>query len=670
MKKAVYVLIIAVVFASMTFAAENPKVDVSGSITAGYRLTDDRSNNKARFLEYRDLDDNPFGAFALSLQRGTYYLTLEGCNIGQDDQSYRIKGTDYRNFSGAFFYDETPHNLSFDARAPYSGIGSPDLQLTPTLTKMTTFDYSVERKEFGGEITLTLNTPFYLSMELQRREQNGLKPLGSGDYWSNLELPEPVDYTTNDLNLTGGYRGKTIQAAIRGYWSRFDNADNSMSRPYTDDTITLPPDNDYGKVAAELSWRDLPLNSLLALRLSYDRTESDISLSDLGLKQSSDLYRTTFSGDRTCTRANIALSSRPGPRLDTRIYYSYLDQNNDSSSISAMQDTQIFAYNRNIAGIDIDYAIARHTSLGTGYEFENIERHNRLDGESTTDHSLYFEVKNSSLDFLSTRIRYKRLERDAQFKNHNQGVNPFTDGDEWIKRYLRRYDVTDKSMDEIKLVLELYPLPQLDFGVEYSYQMNDYDKTDLGLTEDKHHAVYTDFIWRASNRISLSGFAGYEKTEADSRHRQFAAGESADINDLSDGAFNWQKNRDDDFWSCGVALDCPDIIKKLSLHCAWQYQDSNGKVSFSSAENQLADINQSDDYDLQKLEIKLAYVVQAHTTVTIGYLYEKYDADDLQFADYTAFTPTGTIPGSYLTGAYYDQDYKANVGYLMLSYNF
>ncbi len=670
MKKAVYALIILVMLASQTFAAADAKVEVQGSIEAGYRMVDDQNGNNARFLEYRDLDDDPFGGFDLSLQRGTYYLNLQGNNIAQDDQSYLVEGTDYRNFAFTLFYDETPHNLSFDARAPYTGIGHQDLQLAPSTSDMTTFDYSVEREEFGGYATLSLGTPFYLTMGVLRRQQDGIKPLGSGDYWRNLELPEPVDYTTDEITFKGGYHGQNLQASLKGYWSKFDNDNESMTRPYTGDILTLPPDNDYGKIAAQMSWRNLPLQSLLAIQLSYAKLESDISLKDMGLTNTGGLYKTTFDGDITYTRGAIALTSRPTSKLDTRVYFNYLDKDNNSDKISASQESQISDYNEYKTGIDMGYNLARHTKLSAGYEYRDIDRHNRPDAETTTDQCVFFEVKNSNLDFLTARLHYKRLERDSDFGNKNRGTDPVTNNGEWIKRYIRPYDATDKSMDEIKLILELYPLPQLDFGFEYSYKMNDYDETDLGLTKDKRHTLNTDFVWRATDKVTLSGFVGYEKTEADSDHRQFAAGESADIYDNTDSAFNWNQDRDDDYWACGLALDFPNIVKKLDLHCAWQYQDSDGEVSFSSPDGLLEDINQSDDYDLQKLEVQLTYALRDNTDITLGYLYEKYDYDDLQFADYEAYTPTGTIPGSYLTGAYYEQSYKANVGYLMVSYNF
>lgn len=673
MKKGFYSLIILSLLASPAFAQEDEEARVQGSIEAGYRVVDDQDDNKAHFIEYRDIDDDFFGALDLNVQDQSYYLDLQVSNPGLDDQYYRFKGTDYGNFSYEFYYDEIPHNLSFDARAPYTGIGTRNLDINSntigSVADWRTFDYSVDREEFGGQVKISLESPFYVNMGVQRREQEGIKPLGSGDYWLNKEMPEPVDYTTNDINFQGGYRSKTIQAKVTGYWSTFDNNNISMTRPGIGGIVALPPDNEYGKMAGDLSWRGLPLKSLLALRTSYARLDNDFSANDLGLNS----LNSSFEGEYTYTKGSIALSSRPTHDLDTKVYYNYLDKENDSSLYTnQVEDSSYsdhtFDYEKNNAGLDIGYDLARHTKLDGGYEFLDIDRRNREDAESTTDHSVFLQVKNTSLNILTAKLRYERLERDSDFENKNRGSDP-TDQD-YIKRYIRRYDATDKTMDEIKLILELYPMHQLDFGFEYAYKINDYDETDLGLTEDKRHEFYGDFVWRAAEKITLTGFAGYEMTEADSNHRQFAAGGSADISaPASPTTFNWSKERDDDYWTYGLALNLPDIIERLSLNFAWQYQESDGEIDFTSQTGTLADINESDDYDKQELEAKATYALKDNTAVTLGYLYEKYDYDDLRFTDYQ-YAPTTSIPSSYLTGAYYEQSYEANVGYLMISYNF
>ena len=56
--------------------------------------------------------------------------------------------------------------------------------------------------------------------------------------------------------------------------------------------------------------------------------------------------------------------------------------------------------------------------------------------------------------------------------------------------------------------------------------------------------------------------------------------------------------------------------------------------------------------------------------LTLGYTYEKYDGEDLTFADYDAFRADGDVFGSYLTGAYFDDDYQISLAYMTFSYSF
>jgi hypothetical protein len=54
-------------------------------------------------------------------------------------------------------------------------------------------------------------------------------------------------------------------------------------------------------------------------------------------------------------------------------------------------------------------------------------------------------------------------------------------------------------------------------------------------------------------------------------------------------------------------------------------------------------------------------------TITAGYAYEQFELNDAQLAGYRY---TVGAPDSYLTGAYKDQNYNANVFFMSLTYKF
>jgi len=652
--------------------------DTEGYLELGIRGVDE-DGNSAKFEEYRDLTDGVFGNALLDYFKGSYYFGVEGKNIGQDDQFYMLKGGDYGKFKYSFFYDEIPHNLSFDDKTFFSGIGTSNLTILGidpfNEAAWRTFDYTVDRKNYGGDVGISLKSPFFVDLGVNRQEKDGLKPLGSGGFSGQVEMPEPVDYTTDNFTIAGGYHSSDLLFKVSGLLSSFDNDKEYLQwmNPFTgvNEVNTLPPDNDYGKIAANMTWRKLPMMSSLLVNGSYSNLSNDIAISDLHVSVPEGLNQMTFDGDVSYTTISASLVSRPFQGLDTRLFYDYLDKDNDSSIIQYIGDgnaTDLFGYTKNNAGLDVNYDLAAQTKLGAGYGYQNIDRRNRPDVESNTDNLLYVKLKNTSLEYLAARVEYSYLDRDAD-QEYETGISIYDP--EYIERFVQRFDYTTKKQNLLKVALEIYPVDAVDFGLEYRYANNDYDDTTLGRTEDKGHEFYVDFMWRAAQMLNLSGFAGYEKYEADSNHYNFTAGsgsppQAADptINDGNPSSYRWSQFLDDDFWTFGLLGEMPLMQDRLKLSLSWQYQTSDGGTDFSTeGTTPLVPIDQSEDYDLTTVEAKIRYALTETLDLALGYMYEKMNYDDLQYIGYE-YQPNGSI----LSGAYADHDYEAHIGYFTVRY--
>lgn len=662
-------------------AGATDSAEVNGAVHLGVRGVDDQDNS-AKFQEYRDLDDGFFGDVLLDVYKDSYYMELEGDNLGLDDQNYTIKGGSYNRFKYKLFYDELPHNLSFDAKTFLSGTGSDNLSYSgaapPPESDWNTFDYAIDRKSYGGRFELSLGTPFFFSVGADKLETDGLKPLASGSFSGIAEMPEPVDYTTDNITMKGGYRSRDLIVTVSGLISSFDNENLSLKwrNPFTGaaELNSLPPENDYRKIKGMLAWKHLPALSTFTVSSSYAKLENEYTVNDLDMTAPTGLNRSEFEGDVSYTDFSTALSSRPMAGLDTRLYYKYRDRENDSSlieSVAGSNEDYLFDYSRNNAGLDIGYRLPFSSRIRAGYEYLDIERTNRPDVESNTDNSAYVELKNSSLEMLTAKVRYRHLERDSDQDFDLAGLTA-TDS-AYIVQFVDRYDYTDKSRDEVKLTLELYPVDSLDLGLEYTYAINDYDDVVLGRTEDRQHAVYADFSWRHATHLTLNGFAGYEtsKAEATRYATRSGSGTPAQTSDptVDDGnpdSYLWDQDLDDDFWTYGISASMPLMAEKLRLILSWEYQKSDGESTFSSqGTTGLEDIEDSDDYTKKLLEAKAVYLLDDKIDVTLGYAFEKYEYDDLQYEGYDYIAS-----GSYLSGAYLDHDYEANIGYLLVGYTF
>ena len=661
---------------TVVFAAEEA-TEVHGLIELGVRGVDSNANS-SKFQEFKDMGDGIFGQILLDADKGDYHFQFDALNPGADDQSFQVKGGQYDSFKYQFDYNEMVHNYTFGAITPATGIGtqhisfpvttSPDI---PPLSQWTPFDYKVNHKSYGGEMELSLHSPFYLKIGAEKREQDGLRPFSVQQLEQPAEVPEPILSTTNNLFLKGGYQGKSISSSLTGSLSTFNNDHKYMlwdspdpgASPATDLTV-FSPDNNYGKLAGDLSWRHLPLGSVLALSGSYAHltnsfTANDINLNSLVWPGFTSLNRTSFDGDIDYSSAAISLASNPLTNLDSKVYYRYLNRNDKSSVITFEGDgesisnaNRLLSYQKDDAGIDLGYRLPKKTKLEAGYEYLGMNRSTPTDEvqptKSTDDNAVYIGIKNSSLDWMTAKLRYKHLKRDSAE----------------LQTDATAFYYMDQTYDEWKLSLDFSPVDSLDLGLSFAYKNTDYDKAVDTRQNDKRKNVYLDTAWHMSKATTLSGFIGFEKVDTDA-NRLGIASDEATYPDFT-------QTLNDSFWTYGLAANVK-ATDKLAFNLAWQYQKSDGQINFDNAF--FTDVTNSDDYTKQTLEAKATYAIDPKLKMTVGYIYEKLNAADISYNNYqyildgtSGTPPVGTM--YYYSGLYANPNYEANIGYVTLSYGF
>jgi MtrB/PioB family decaheme-associated outer membrane protein len=714
-------------FSGMALAQEEEKgYQISGEGELGVRSVN-YNNNSAKFQQYRDLQTGAYGNFYLDLYKGSYYLGLTGENVGQDDQFYELRGGKYDSFKYKLYYNEIIHNLSFNDKTFYTGIGGGNLNYyatnrapntdtvytpnIPTTSNLwNTFDYTKQRKDVGGALEFSFRSPFFGKLEADHRETNGVQPLGAPSsvfvdrigvqgsaFGNSVEMPAPIDYTTDTLSLTGGYKSQPFIASVVASYSKFENHKDYLKwrNPYVTTTSvtevsSLPSDNDYWKILAQGLWR-LPFDSALSMRGSYSKLENSLSLlstvpsSTSGTATTTPTYTVktlglnngTFDGDISYTTASVALTSHPIRPLDLKLYYNYLKKKDNSTQIiytdpasGLTAENERFNYDNNNAGIDLGYRLPAKTKVSGGYEYLLTNR-SRPDAESTTDNKVYGQVKNSYLNFLSAKVYYHHLWRSSDFANSSAGTGP--QDPDYIERYVRRFDVTNQWQDKVKAGVEVSPLANLDFGVEYIYKHNDYNETNLGRRKDDRYEIYVDSSYAMPGLFRVTGFFDYETVKYDSSHR-YVNPSGTYSNDPNSApvanSYNWTASLSDYSWTAGIKGEVPLIKDKLGLYVSYVYEQATGDADFTSQDNfgNPMNITEYDNYRKNEFHTKLVYNLIKNLAFSVGYVYEKYTYDDAQYNGYTYVV--GTPPNSYLTGAYANQNYEANIFYLLTSYKF
>lgn len=665
-------LLVPLLIAVPAFASDTM---VTGEVDAGVRSVSGNGTNddgSAKFNEYDTRKEGFIGRFSLFGTKSSNYVQAQGNESGLEATIGR-----FDNFNLTMYYSKFEHNLTNDALTPFEGFGSDTLTLAPGASSRVinpdprtwlSLDYSIDREQIGAKGEVTLGQPFFLSFDVSQTQKNGKAPWGlntssgnPGSYFS--EVPLPVDYKTNTAKLAVGYRSKTLTISLDGTLSDFENSNKYLhlespsTAAYSVDPIYLPPDNHMKQIGGQMVLRDLPFASTLALRGSYAKLDSDADI--LGYQD--------FNGDVSYTTAAVVLNSRPLANLETELSYHYLDKSNESDQIDTGEgDNELFHYTKNQFALEAGYRLTAHNRIGAGYQFTKTDRPRdvRPDAEETKDNELFIEWKNDTLDFLTARLRYAYLNRDTDF--------PSTSATSVAADYERPFDAATKDQNTVSVMFDLTPTDGLDIGITYAYVNMNYNDSVLGRTDDVSHEVVVDSNVALPGQANLYLYVAYEHDKINLNQRR---GNSAPYGTVQDNTnYNWSVKRKDDSWSYGAKLQMPLFTERLKLTAAWDYQKNEGSANFSTGTFPAAapvDINNSyGDYTKQALNLKADYSLSESFGITLGYLYEKYELDDLQYNDYLYSYGTSAASTSYLTGAYADQNYEANVGYVALNYKF
>lgn len=662
--------------------------DVSGSVSVGV-MGSDVEGDSARFDEYRDMDDGTYGDAELRAFRGTYYLDLEALKIGRDDQSYLLRGGRFGSFTYSLYYDEIPHNLSNGASTFYAGAGTANLLntgLSSDPARWNEVDYRKDSQDYGFDGEFSFGTPFYVQLGASEKNTDGLMPFSGNSTFSSFgrttELPAPIDWEERTGFVEGGYRTRSLTATVRAEFSDFDNRkeeffweDDFATNPgIAADATTEAPDNEFWKVSGQLVWRTPALSSSLALRGSFSQLESSTAIRNVVADDSSganvlSVEPEKFDGDIAYGTLDAAWRSVPLERLDLKLFFKYLDKKNDSSVVDITAggnsaETELFDYSKWAAGLDATYGLPGRTSLDGGYAFTSVDREGRIDNKGSDDNLLYLQLRNRSWERVELRGRYEYLNRDGDFSPEETGESP-TDP-EYIRNFVRRYDVADLKRNRVEVEATTYLVESLGLGAEFRWQDDDFDATELGLTGVRHYDLYLTADYSRTGGYAAGLYAGYERDETDMSSRRFNPGDDTDPAAGTEGsAFNWTESKEFDTYAYGLFVEVP-FGRNFLLSASWDHSDVNGKADFTSGGGGLVGLDEVDDYTKKELAVDLRYSFTARLSLKLGYIYEKYDFADEQWDGYTLLPNSQTI----LTGAYADDYYEANIGFLEAAYRF
>jgi len=659
---------------SNTFSQDNRTIEGEIGATGVWFDLHGKEGGKAKFTEYRDLreDGAVFGRARLNIDTDKYFLNINIGYFAYNTQYYMVDGGLWGKFKFDLFYDEVPHNITFDARTPFLGAGHDLLVGAPNANfpLWNTFDYSILRRQYGGGFKVDVARPLFLDFSFERENRQGIKPVGVAETNPGgraFELPEPVEYVTNNLKAALGYAQKPLFVSLNYIHSDFNNSNSLLTLPanfVAPNAFSLPPDNTYDKGAFKGAI-SLPFNSRFSTNLGFARGTSETSVVRL--------IGSGYTGKVDNVNYDFMLTSNPLRFLDVKAYYKYYKRFNESDDPFGFVTGTNVLLNYKIAtyGGELGFRLPAQLHLSVGYKY--VDTHRNKKGESdpleilpnNLDNIFYADLKWSGIDFLEARVGYEKLDRHTHYQTFASHANP-----------AKRFYYAEQNKDMVKATVDVFPLESLNLGLDYRFKNTDYTDTIFGLRNDKRHEVDISADYTIGKIAKVYGYGDYGWIKFNQLQFQGAP-----------TVLPWEADQWDKTWGYGIGAEVYVIPKKLTLIFQHDYLKSNGSVDFalsngvfiaanglgpgSGANNDNIDIGRWDDYTLYSFSIKAIYSFTKSLTAMIGYAYQRFWYSDAQLNNYL-FAPAGgpASNAAFLTGAYKDQTYRANILFGGLNYKF
>lgn len=651
------------------------------------------SEGSFKFGEYSGIKDK--GAFVVGsfsvLRRDPWdggtaeYWKITGTDLGLTSRSLGFEYGKAGKFSVRAKYDQIPKYLYDDARTPYDlRDGGTDLALPggwlpsdrnatllPNLTaNLQDVNISHDRRKFGGGFTWMVNKAWTIKSDFYRELKEGSRTIAatfgsSGGNPAGAVVPEPVDYETDNFDLSLSYAGKKSQFVLNYTLSlfrdnltslTFDNPFDStrysadVNYPNGEGRIGLPPDNKAHRIsfsgAHRFSNRTRVTAHFALGRMQQNDTFLPYTVNPALLVPVA-LPRSSLNGKIKSTLAKIAVSSRVTPKFNLRASYKYNNRDNetprdvyqyvpgDTTDQDAIEDGRInmpYSRKQHLLDAEAGYRVSSDLRLTVGYDYEQLER-TFSEVAKTKEHRFKAKLRSNFSGNLSGWIGIERGSRNGSEYDHNL---PFIvshapehfagDPDDEFENHplVRKFFIADRDRLKINGSASLMAGEKMSFSVFGRYSKDDYDKSQLGITASKTYSLTLDTSYNPHDKVSYHAFYTFESM--DYQQTGYAYRPSNALDEFDERS--WTLGNRDKVNTFGFGFDWTAIDDKVSV--IFDYTYSNAVTDFDIAAGTAVEFEPLPNLktQLHMANLKTDYQYADDLWLRFRYMYQKFVVTD------------------------------------------
>ncbi len=506
------------------------------------------TDDSLRFGDYRGQQES--GVY-LALGGKLHYRNQDGLyfdmyarDLGLQSRKLEMRGGRQGGYQLRFAWSEIPKYRGYGAQTPFLGVGGNELALPadwqPSFDTggMTTLDSSLAnvqlktlRKTLDLGLSVNISRSLEYKVDFQQQKKKGTRAFGGGSFFSNSTiLPAPVDFATNQFDMSLGWTGKRSYLRLGFIGSWFDNGKNSITwqNPFTASInnqyfrSALEPSNDFYQfnLSGNLSISPrVNLSSQVAigrlqqndpfLPYSINPAYSDMPLPRTNLGGSLDTSTFNFSG-KLIARLSNKLSFTARARLNDRDNKTPVDLYTPVTTDlfpAAARYNRPYSYKRGLYSADLRYRPHRIVRLSGGAKLESLER--TLQAISDSDElSWWGELKLNPLAEVQFRVKLETAKRDV-----SKYIQP-DDGGPAEHPLMRKFNQADRERDRLRVELDLTPLQGLGINLSFFQAEADYTESLIGLQNSTDQSYSINLSYALGSRLSFYAFVSRDDIDA------------------------------------------------------------------------------------------------------------------------------------------------------------
>jgi MtrB/PioB family decaheme-associated outer membrane protein len=511
------------------------------------------SDESAKFGEYNGLDKQ--GGYAIGNAGARYrrrdgtWLDLSAIDLGLDSRYLGIQGGRQGAYSLSLQYKELQHAITRSAVTPFLGAGTSTLTLPASWARAGTtggmsalagslhnVDLETQRKQLAVAANLHSVAHWQFGVKFRHEAKTGAISTAGAFAFNAAQLALPIDYDTNQIDVSAAFTGRQLHARLAYYGSKFTNNELALtwSNPYGSSfagaavgQLAAAPSNEFhqflASAGAQLGARTVA-SADLAMG-SMKQNEAFLAATLNPNLSSPPLPRGSLDGRVATVDANLRVTSSVTDKLRLNAAATYDDRDNRTAQAAyAWVTTDTFpatprtnlpySFTRRLYRFDASYRLnlgryhghelLRNLRLTAGYDYDIRERDLQEISESREARSW----GKASVQ-LGNQVDFSFKGSHARRTVAPYAANPEISPAE--NPLLRKYNMADRTRDAMEGRIEYAPTARISFGLAGEVGWDLYSRSTLGLLEAQEATWTGDAAFVLSDSTNASLYLNHQQ---------------------------------------------------------------------------------------------------------------------------------------------------------------